>query len=67
MNGVSLIMSWTVIKINNSGEIEHLNAYAPHDRNIAIEKIRSEHGTHDEPIDGYYVIAIVPGNHPVYS
>ena len=67
MNGVSCVMSWTVIKINDDGEVEHLNAYAPHDRNIAIEEIRIEHGSRENPIDGYYVIAIVPGNHPVYN
>jgi len=60
-------MSWTVIKINNEGDVEHLNAYAPHDRSIAIEEIRSKYGSEDRPVDGFYVIAIVPGNHPVYS
>tara|TARA_B100000131_G_scaffold321231_1_gene371363 strand:+ start:5255 stop:5491 length:237 start_codon:yes stop_codon:yes gene_type:complete len=67
MIGVILEMSWTVIKINNNGDIEFLNTFAPHDRKIAMEEVKKEHGSAKNPVNGYYVIAIVPGNHPVYS
>ena len=67
MNGVNYPMSWTVIKINNEGVVEYLNDYAPHDRKSAIEEIKIKHGSVELPVGGYHVIAIVPGNHPVYT
>jgi len=60
------IMSWTIIKINDNGEIKFSNEYAPHDKSIAMKELQSKHGCMGSPVDGFFVIAIVPGNHPVY-
>jgi hypothetical protein len=61
------VMSWTIIKINDNGDVKFSNEYAPHDRSVAMKELQSKHGCMDSRVDGFFVIAIVPGNHPVYT
>ena len=67
MFGAYLLMSWTVILVNDNNKISYINEHAPHDRRIALKNIEAKHGTFGRKVGGKYVIAIVPGNHPVYS
>ena len=67
MNGVNYPMSWTVIKMNDEGMVGYSNDYGPHDRSSAMKELRARHGSVELPVDGYHVIAILPGNHPVYT
>ena len=59
-------MSWTVIMIDCERKISSVNYHAPHDKKIALENIKSKYGSYNRKVDGKYVIAIVPGNHPIY-
>tara|TARA_B100001142_G_C14233211_1_gene616242 strand:- start:292 stop:516 length:225 start_codon:yes stop_codon:yes gene_type:complete len=66
MFGAYLLMSWTVIMIDCDRKVSFLNSYAPHDKNVALEDIKLKYGSYNKKINGRYVIAIVPGNHPIY-
>ena len=56
-------MKWTAIVVNNEGYFSHSFSFvAPHDKRAAFKV--AEEQTSSQP---RWVIAIVAGDHPVYS
>ena len=60
-------MTWTVIQKNDTGTIKSSVVNAPHDTKVAWEEICKNLNDNLCIADRYYVIAIVPGSHPVHT
>jgi hypothetical protein len=53
-------MKWTVIVVNNEGGLDHSFSFVgSHDKRLAFEDAQGQ-----TPL---LVIAIIPGDHPVYN
>ena len=53
-------MMWTVIVVNNEGGLDHCFSFVgSHDKRLAFEDAQEQ--------TALEVIAIIPGDHPVYS
>ena len=62
-----IVMTWTVILHNDVGEVKYSVIHAPHGKKDAMDKARELLGSKESTVNGFYALAIAPGNHPIYS
>ena len=64
---MSFTMVWTAIVTNGKGEVYKEKLYSSVDASAAWKDACNKYGDGDSACDGFHVIALVKGNHPVYS
>lgn len=60
-------MSWTVICTDANGSVMIYHSGGSHDKYITWDAMSKKYGSRVNPVNGYYVLTIVPGTHPVYA